>query len=318
MNQNSSEQNNSSKIFWENSYKDKAISTFGGPSIEVYEMLPLIIPEQKVVDLGCGEGRNALFLAQHGCKATAVDISSSGIEKVKLAASTLGVEINTMVCDLNDYKADDSYDIVLAHTSVHFLTNSKWRELLGELKERTNPGGLHSLTIFLDTPKYPLPSEILAIGHKQSFAAGELKEFYGDWEIIRYDAYLKQDKHPGIPMHSHYVEKILCRKNTDISKRGKDYTYKSLYSGEHDLSMEIFDKVQIGDDEQTVRRICGEPKLINEVDFGKAVGAREIVETKYILRDLFYGKTAFQLANGEVKGKYIYDTEPIRVLPIEK
>lgn len=310
---NKNTENKESNIFWENSYRDKAVSTFGGPSIEVYEMLPIIKHNSKILDLGCGEGRNSLFLAQHGCKATAVDISSSGIEKVKASAKSLGVDIKTKVCDLNDYIVDDNYDIVLAHSSVHFLSNKKWKELLGDLKKRTNPGGVHSLTIFVETPKYPVPEEIIKIGHKKSFSLGELKDFYNDWEIIRYDAYLKQDKHPGIPIHSHYVEKILCRKKLNEDEIEKDYSYKTLYSGKEDLSFEKFDKVKIGDNETTVLDICGKPQVINEVDFGKSIGAKNIVESKYILKDLFYGKMAFQLINGEVRGKYIYDSEPLRV-----
>lgn len=307
------------KAFWEKGYRDKLISTMGGPSIEVFEMLPFIKPGYKVIDLGCGEGRNALFLAQHGCEVTAVDISPSGIEKVNIAAKALGVEIRTIVCDLNDYVVDDKYDVVLAHTSLHFLSRKSWRKLLSDLKESTNPNGFHSLTVFLSTPKYPIPEEIMAAGHKLSFAIGELKEFYNNWEIIRYDSYLKQDQHPGIDIHSHYTEKILCRKNYNKDTWGKDYIIKSLYSNQPDLSLEKFNKIRLGDSEDTIISICGEPDNVNEVDFGSAaMGAKNILVKEYFLKDMFYGKTGFQLINNEVRGKYLYDSEPVRVLFNEK
>jgi tellurite methyltransferase len=318
MNKDCSQEKEKLELFWEDGYSNKLVSTMGGPSIEVYEMSFLVEPGQKVVDLGCGEGRNSLYLAQKGCDVTAVDISSSGIKKVNIAAEALGVKVRSLVCDLNDYEADDDYDVVLAHSSLHFLTREKWRSILDKLKERTKIGGLHSLTVLIPTEKYPFEGPLLTNGHKNSFALGELKEFYSDWEIIRYDAYLKQDQHPGIPIHSHYTEKVVCRKNPDMDKRGNDYAYKSLYSGPHDLPAELFNNVQIGDTEKTVIYICGEPRIVNEVNFGKAMGAKNILDNEYTLKDLFYGKTAFQLINGEVRGKYIYDTEPVKVRAYEK
>ena len=74
--------------FWETTYQDFAVSSFGKPSQEFYDLIHRMPPHAKVLDLGCGEGRNALFLAKHGCVVTAVDISVSGIQKLQhLAAS---------------------------------------------------------------------------------------------------------------------------------------------------------------------------------------------------------------------------------------
>jgi tellurite methyltransferase len=68
--------------FWETTYQDFAVSSFGKPSQEFYDLIHRLPPHAKVLDLGCGEGRNALFLAEHGCEVTAVDISVSGIQKL--------------------------------------------------------------------------------------------------------------------------------------------------------------------------------------------------------------------------------------------
>ena len=68
--------------FWEKGYRNQNVSCMGGPSMEVMEILPHLPQRAKVLDLGCGEGRNALFLASHGCFVTAVDHSRAGIEKM--------------------------------------------------------------------------------------------------------------------------------------------------------------------------------------------------------------------------------------------
>jgi len=57
----------------------------------------------KVLCLAEGEGRNAVFLAKQGYRITAVDQSPVGLVKAKNFAAQHGVEISTVVADLNDY-----------------------------------------------------------------------------------------------------------------------------------------------------------------------------------------------------------------------
>ena len=49
--------------FWEQGYRDMAVSTMGGPNHDIVEILPALRPGARVLDLGAGEGRNAFFLA---------------------------------------------------------------------------------------------------------------------------------------------------------------------------------------------------------------------------------------------------------------
>jgi SAM-dependent methyltransferase len=61
------------------------------------------IPRGKVLSLGEGEGRNAVFLAGLGCDVLAVDQSPVGLEKARRLAELRGVKITTAVADLADY-----------------------------------------------------------------------------------------------------------------------------------------------------------------------------------------------------------------------
>jgi tellurite methyltransferase len=72
--------------FWEQTYADLNATTFGEPSEEIRKLVHLLPPRAKVLDLGCGEGRNALFLAQAGFDVTVVDISEAGIRKLRFVA----------------------------------------------------------------------------------------------------------------------------------------------------------------------------------------------------------------------------------------
>lgn len=64
------------------------------------------IPMGNVLCLGEGEGRNAVFLAEHGYNVTAVDSSRIGLEKAQKLAAERGVSITTICADLADYKIE--------------------------------------------------------------------------------------------------------------------------------------------------------------------------------------------------------------------
>lgn len=61
------------------------------------------IPNGRVLCLGEGEGRNAVFLAEQGYEVVAVDASNVGLDKAQRLAETRGVQIETRVADLTDY-----------------------------------------------------------------------------------------------------------------------------------------------------------------------------------------------------------------------
>ncbi len=74
--------------FWENSYKDNEVTTFGAEAnITIQERYSLFEKNGIVIDVGCGEGKNALFLASKGFRVDAFDISEPGIEKLKRLAA---------------------------------------------------------------------------------------------------------------------------------------------------------------------------------------------------------------------------------------
>ena len=70
------------KPFWEDEYLNKEKSTFGNPSKEVKELVPYLKKDAKILDVGCGDGRHALYLASLGFQVDAFDLSKNAIEKI--------------------------------------------------------------------------------------------------------------------------------------------------------------------------------------------------------------------------------------------
>ncbi|MDH3455358.1 MAG: class I SAM-dependent methyltransferase [Gemmatimonadota bacterium] len=64
------------------------------------------LPKGRVLSLGEGEGRNAVYMAELGCDVTAVDASTVGLGKARRLASERGVSITTVVSDLSTYRIE--------------------------------------------------------------------------------------------------------------------------------------------------------------------------------------------------------------------
>lgn len=72
------------------------------------------LPPGRAIDLAAGEGRNALWLAERGWSATAVDFSSVAIDKALAIAERRGVSIEGVVADLDEYvPTPGGYDLVV-------------------------------------------------------------------------------------------------------------------------------------------------------------------------------------------------------------
>jgi SAM-dependent methyltransferase len=66
----------------------------------------------RALDLGAGEGRNAIWLAARGWEATAVDFSDVALDKASQLAAHAGVELATVVADVAEYVPESEFDLV--------------------------------------------------------------------------------------------------------------------------------------------------------------------------------------------------------------
>lgn len=99
------------------------------------------LPAGKALDLGCGEGRNAIWLARAGWQVTALDFSSVAIDKARTLAAHYGVDVDWVVSDVCDYPMPDGgFDLVLVsflHTDP--AERTRW---LARARDAVAPGGV--------------------------------------------------------------------------------------------------------------------------------------------------------------------------------
>ena len=93
------------------------------------------LPKGKTLDIAAGEGRNAVFLAQHGFDVDAIDISEKGLRKARQLARQAGVGIHTLRFDLDAYSIEpEKYDLI---ADFYFLK----RNLIPKMKKGLKKGG---------------------------------------------------------------------------------------------------------------------------------------------------------------------------------
>lgn len=138
-----------------------------------------LLPKGRALDLAAGEGRNAVFLAQQGFEVDAVDISPVGLRKAEAFAAERGVEIETIVANLEEYDLGvERYDVV---ANFYYLQ----RDLTAKIKRALKPGGIVIYETF--TVKHlEIPGARGPTKREHCLEVGELKRMFEDFEILHW------------------------------------------------------------------------------------------------------------------------------------
>ncbi|HTY88043.1 MAG TPA: class I SAM-dependent methyltransferase [Candidatus Acidoferrum sp.] len=131
---------------WDERYRS-ADYVYGTAPNEFLRSVADRIPRGKVLSLGEGEGRNAVFLAELGCEVIGVDQSPVGLEKARRLAELRGVKIDTAVADLAQYEiAPGNWDAIVS-IFCH-LPSELRRTLYRKVVQGLRPGGLFVLEAY--------------------------------------------------------------------------------------------------------------------------------------------------------------------------
>ncbi len=95
----------------------------------------------RVLDLGCGQGRDALFIARRGHRVVGVDRSAHGIRALAAAARREGLDLSGVVADIVDWRPEGRFDVIVLDRVLHMLGASARRAVLGRLPPHLAPAG---------------------------------------------------------------------------------------------------------------------------------------------------------------------------------
>ena len=103
----------------------------------------------RVLELGCGNGRNAVHLASLGCTVDAVDFSRQAIEWAQERARSAGAAVTFQCCSIfHAVFAAGSYDLVYDSGCFHHLPPHRRRDYVGLVRRALKPDGSYGLVCF--------------------------------------------------------------------------------------------------------------------------------------------------------------------------
>lgn len=160
---------------WDSRYAENEGDYSQGPTPLLVKYAPLAGPHSRALELACGLGRNALWLAEQGYRVDALDISLEALRQGQQEARRRGLAgIHFIAADLDDFPLpNQQYDLVVV---FRFLD----RRLFPAIRERVRPGGL---AIY----------ETLNVGHLQEHPEtsryyllewGELPHHFPGWTAL--------------------------------------------------------------------------------------------------------------------------------------
>ena len=181
------------------------------PSLTCLEVLRLMPPERpiRLLDIGCGEGRNAVFFARNGYDVTAFDSSAVGVEKTRRLAEEINVGIDVFQADVNEHRLTEEFDVLFSTGVLHYIPQDLREDVFSNYREFTKPGGMNVFSVLVKKPFIQEAPDGEKTAHK--WISGELMSYYHDWRIEFCAEEIFDCMSSGVP-HQHAVNRVIARK----------------------------------------------------------------------------------------------------------
>jgi len=179
------------------------------PNEFLIQVIPLLKEKGIFLDLGCGQGRDSLFMWHEGFEVTAVDNSKEGIENIKKQSEG---KIEAICQAIEKYEiAPLKYSVINTWNVFQFIKKDDVLNIIKSMQDGVIDNGFIVISGFtVVDPAFQKPFN----KNKGFFEKDELKELLHDFKIIRYEEHLISDPgHPGSEQpHTHGIVKLIAQK----------------------------------------------------------------------------------------------------------
>ena len=138
----------------------------------------------KALDLGVGNGRNALYLLKQGFEVTGVDLSSEALKVLKKRANEQGFADKLQVFNgsVTEFPFVANYDLIIGIGLLHFLTEDQADIVVDNAKTHTNVNGFN---VWIVRMQQNMRNSLPFVFYKD-----KLSSYYSgflDWDIVKYE-----------------------------------------------------------------------------------------------------------------------------------
>lgn len=176
---------------------------------KILQIMQDVVAEKRLLDIGSGEGRDAVYFAKCGFQVDALEVSKPGVEKIRQYSQLSGYPVHVIHADMLGYELTGAYDVVYSHGTLQFLPPAQRKKYFDQYKQRTKAGGLNAHLVFVEKPFIQAAPD----WEKNEFfyQSGDLAGYYHDWEILSCEEKIIACNSAGLP-HWHAVNGIIARK----------------------------------------------------------------------------------------------------------
>ncbi len=214
------------KTVWEKHYSKVEDNLWGlNPIDTLVDYTSLVSKEGKVLDLGMGEGRNALYFASKGYSTVGIDISETAVNRCQRYATESGFIVEAKVENLIDYPLEENaYSLIILANVLNFFNDDEIELIIKKVKNGLIKGGLIYIDVFdVNDPGYKkhivnckMIKESTFYRPKSDssihfFTKNELDYFFDDFEPIKLSNTYLLDLSHGKP-HYHSIIELLLKK----------------------------------------------------------------------------------------------------------
>ncbi len=159
---------------------------FAAPHRDIQALIQGPLADQtnmSILDLGCGKGRNAIYLYDQGHLVTALDKNVDSINRLQtvIEMENAGDRFKAREYDIESATLEDHYDLIVSTVVFQFLRRSTLAPVIEDMQAHTNQYGYHFIIAPVSSAEFPC-----SIDFSFTFAPQELRRYYAHWQICEY------------------------------------------------------------------------------------------------------------------------------------
>lgn len=164
----------------------------------------------RALDIGAGEGSDAIRLSLLGYAVDAVEVSKKGVEKIERFAAEVDATLRVVASDVLDFVPDDEYDVVVCNGVLHYVKDKL--RVIKLMQDATSQGGINVISLWSDYTPVPECHEFVPVYADQE--NGFVTNGYREWrtEFIYFERDKGETSHSDLPAHRHSHIKLIASK----------------------------------------------------------------------------------------------------------
>lgn len=220
---------NMKQNIWEKAYVE-VNNLWGLEPNNIFSRYIDIIPKDgSVLDIGVGEGRNALFFANLGYKVAGIDISETAINRCLDLSKRFNFQIDAKVADITTFDINkEEYSLIILSNVLNFFSVNEIKKIVEKLKNGLKDNGLIYISVFDNEEpsitkvkqRFSQIADFTFYDEKTNmyhhyFTQEELKNLVAEFDTISYSKSYSLDLTHGKP-HYHSGLEILSKKVKEV------------------------------------------------------------------------------------------------------